>query len=579
MHCVVTAGGRSTGTALLAGVVLSLSACFLLPADDAAVAPLSRGDLDVRVTPHRVGLVESGWRALLLRVHMIRSAQHTIELQTFIWREDEVGKFIADELVAAARRGVHVRVLTDGFHTRVSHRFAARLATADEHLEVRHYNPTSDQLTASWADLFVTSLAAFELINQHSHDKVMTVDDEWTLLGGRNIENTYYDYASGMNFKDRELLFTGSAVADAVRSFDRFWDFELTVPSDGLLDIEREIARGPEPWPEGGPEGGDELGIAGLRREVETSLGDTPAVEQFIAGEMYEVRGVLFCCDPPGKQDTFDAEDDEVPTNNVTRVLRGLLRDAHESVLLQTPYLVLSDRATRLFSDLRKEHPDLSLRGSTNSLVSTDVFPAYAATYRQTRLMLERLRLRLYEFKATPADLTGYVEPHAVLEARTGRDPTLCLHSKAIVIDGEVAGVGSHNLNPRSDDWNTEVMLLVWDREFAAHLTRSIERDMHPRNSWTVCKTEHVPLASNIQEMMEGLSTVTAMITEIDLWPSFYATCYELREGAERVPPGHPSFYANHRAVGRFPGLSTVDEKVVLTRLFKTLGGFWDPLL
>ena len=81
------------------------------------------------------------------------------------------------------------------------------------------------------------------------------------------------------------------------------------------------------------------------------------------------------------------------------------------------------------------------------------------------------------------------------------------------------------------------------------------------------------------QEMLEALSTVVAGITEIDLWPSFYASCYELRDGAIPVPPGHPQFYANHREVGRFPGLSMVDEKVVLTRVFKALGGFWDPLL
>jgi len=566
---------RRTCIPCLAGLALSLAACFLLPTDDDSVDPLSRQDLDVRTTPHRVGLVESGWRALLLRIHLIRSARHTIDLQTFIWREDEVGKFVADELVTAARRGVRVRILTDGFHTRVSHRFAARLATADTHLDVRHYNPSSDQLTASWADLFVSGLAGFEMINQHSHDKVMTVDDEWTLLGGRNIENTYYDHASGMNFKDREVLFTGSAVADAAASFERFWSCEFTVPSDGLQDIKREIERGPPPW----PRSGDELGIGGLRAEVDASLGESPTAEQFVAGGMYEVRGVLFCCDPPGKQDSFDDQDEEAPANHVTRVLRGLLRDAEESVLIQTPYLVLTDRAIRLLEDMRAEHPEISLRGSTNSLASTDVFPAHAATYRQTRLMLEHLGMELHEFKAVPQDITSYIERHASLVARTGRAPTLCLHSKAVVIDGEVAGVGSHNLNPRSENWNTEVMLLVWDRDFAEHLARSIERDMAPRNSWIVCKTERIPLASNVQEMLEALSTLAAEITEIDLWPSFYASCFELRDGADPVPPGHPSFFANHREVGRFPGLSMIDEKVVLTRVFKTLGGFWDPLL
>lgn len=559
----------------LATLALSLSACFLLPVGDRRVDPLSWQELGVRRTPHRVGLIETGWRALLLRIHLIRSARHTIDLQTFIWSEDEVGRFVADELVAAARRGVRVRLLTDGFHTRMSHRFAASLATAASELEVRHFNPSSGQLTASWADLFVSGLMGFEMINRHSHDKVMTVDGEWALVGGRNIENTYYDYAPGMNFKDREVLFTGSAVADAVGSFERFWAYEFTVPSDGLKDIRREIERGSPPW----PRRGDELEIAALRAEVEASLGENPTVEQFVAGGMCDVGGVLFCCDPPGKQESFGEQDGGAPAKHVTRVLRGLVRGAEESVLMQTPYLVFTDRAVRLFEDLRAEHPEISLRSSTNSLVSTDVFPAYAATYRQTRLILETLGMELYEFKAEPRGMTNYIERYASLVARTGRTPTLCLHSKAIVIDGEVAGVGSHNLNPRSEDWNTEVMLLVWDRTFADQLTRAIERDLDRHNSWVVSRSERVPLAGDIQELMEGLSRVVARITEIDLWPSLNASCYELKDGAEPLPPGHPGFFDNHRAVGRFPGLSAVDEKVVLTRLFKAFGGFWDPFL
>ena len=562
-------------TPYIAWLALPLSGCFLLPVDDDAVEPLSWRGLEARRTPHTVGLVESGWRALLLRVHLIRSARHTIDLQTFIWSEDEVGRLIADELVAAARRGVRVRILTDGFHTRVSHAFAASLMTADPNLEMRHYNPASDQLTAPWADLFVSGLRDFEMINRHSHDKVMSVDMEWALIGGRNIENTYYDYASGMNFIDREVVVSGRAVADVVASFERFWAYEFTVPSDGLADIGREIERGPPPW----PSGGDRLGLATIRAELEATLGENPEIEQLVDGGMYAVREVAFCCDPPGKQAPFDEDVDEAPANHVTQVLRGLLRGAEDSVLLQSPYLVLTDRAIRLFEDLRAEHPELSMRASTNSLVSTDVIPAYAATCRQTRLLLEGLGMELYEFKAEPRDVTRYISRYDSVAERTGRTPTLCLHSKVIVIDGEVAGVGSHNLNPRSESWNTEVMLLVRDRRFAEQLTRSVERDISPANSWVVAKNERVPFFGELQELMEGLSSAVAHVTEIDLWPSTYASCYELRDGAQPVPPGHPDFLDSYERLGRLPGTAPADGRVLLVHLFRAFGGFWDPLL
>jgi phosphatidylserine/phosphatidylglycerophosphate/cardiolipin synthase-like enzyme len=55
---------------------------------------------------HYVNLIERGEDALLLRIHLIRSARRSIEIQTFIFSEDDAGTLVLDELVKAARRGV-----------------------------------------------------------------------------------------------------------------------------------------------------------------------------------------------------------------------------------------------------------------------------------------------------------------------------------------------------------------------------------------------------------------------------------------------------------------------------------------
>lgn len=60
---------------------------------------------------NRVGLLSNGYDALLLRVHLIRQAQTAIEVQTFIWSNDECGRLIMFELLEAARRGVKVRII------------------------------------------------------------------------------------------------------------------------------------------------------------------------------------------------------------------------------------------------------------------------------------------------------------------------------------------------------------------------------------------------------------------------------------------------------------------------------------
>ena len=58
-------------------------------------------------------LLEVGHQALLARIHHIRQAQKSINIQTFIWSNDEVGRLMMYELIKAAKRGVKVRVLAD----------------------------------------------------------------------------------------------------------------------------------------------------------------------------------------------------------------------------------------------------------------------------------------------------------------------------------------------------------------------------------------------------------------------------------------------------------------------------------
>jgi len=74
---------------------------------------LELGDADVRQGKHHVTLVEYGEDALKLRVHLIRAARRSIDMQNFILRKDDSGELVLNELLEAARRGVRVRLLLD----------------------------------------------------------------------------------------------------------------------------------------------------------------------------------------------------------------------------------------------------------------------------------------------------------------------------------------------------------------------------------------------------------------------------------------------------------------------------------
>jgi hypothetical protein len=64
-------------------------------------------------TTHRALILDDAPDSLLLRVHMIRAARRSIDLQTYIFDEDDSAQLVLDELQAAAFRGVRVRILLD----------------------------------------------------------------------------------------------------------------------------------------------------------------------------------------------------------------------------------------------------------------------------------------------------------------------------------------------------------------------------------------------------------------------------------------------------------------------------------
>jgi len=76
------------------------------------------------------------------------------------------------------------------------------------------------------------------------HNKVMLFDDAVLITGGRNIENSYFDHSTEMDYRDRDVLVVGKAVRDAVTSFEQFWDYRYSVASRELSDVDAQISSG-----------------------------------------------------------------------------------------------------------------------------------------------------------------------------------------------------------------------------------------------------------------------------------------------------------------------------------------------
>lgn len=567
-----------TVVAFCIGAALSQGAPALesspLAAEIAAAASVA--DAHDLTAHNRVALLSSGYDALLLRVHLIRHAKTSIEIQTFIWTNDECGRLLVYELIAAAQRGVKVRILADNLFSEQDPATIAFVATAHPNLEVKHYRPALTRLRPSLLEKALASVRSFHAVNQRMHNKVMLVDDAVLITGGRNIENTYFDHSTIMDYRDRDVLVVGPAVQAAVTSFEQFWNYRYSVSSRELADVAALINQGTYRRYERRAD--YDFGGYFTRLDREADEGDL-ITTRFVK-RLHEVKKATFISDEPGKSRGFFSK-----TARITKELKSTLERAETSVVVQTPYLVLSNPARELVREMQRRHPGLRIRISSNSFASTDNLFAYSANYRLRNRYVEELNLEVYEFKPLPdalgtlfptyAEIAGLASKR-VAAGTQARMPFLSIHAKSLVVDDHIAFVGSYNLDPRSENLNTEVGLLIEDQTIALELKAEIERDMRPENSWVIARRA-LPLRL---EAVNGLIGGLLSLSPIDVWPIQNTSSFELRPGATEVPPGHPLFHRHYQEAGAFPGTEGVfTTKEILTRLYKVVGAPLTPIL
>lgn len=417
-------------------------------------------------------ILEKGEEALIGRAWLTRHASRSIDVQYFIWSTDNIGVLAAEQLLSAAERGVLVRVLVDDFIIDAEDR-TLLLLSAHPNVQIRIYNPNFAVGVGLWGKI-KNSVTQFRAVNQRMHDKTATFDGIVGITGGRNMADEYFDFDHEYNFRDRDILLLGSAVHDMQDNFNEFWDSEFAIPveeilADELAEISNEdVARRSA-----------ELHVyantpANFAPEIREAIDATPRYIPALMEAMVWDE-VQFISDVPGKNDgTSGLGGGGESTNH----LLDAIRKARESILIQSPYLVMPDGGIELFAQLARQ--GVRIRISTNSLASTDNIPAFAG-YASQRSDLLDAGIELYEFKPNPAMQNELIDRYPRI---AGNAPVFALHAKSMVIDDQLIYIGTFNLDPRSANLNTEVGVLIANRELARQLGDSIERDIRPENSW-----------------------------------------------------------------------------------------------
>ena len=168
--------------------------------------------------------LKSGREALGARLALIDTAEVSIDIQSYLIRYDIAGNLLSQRLVAAARRGVRVRLLMDDALTPGAD---DGLTVLDGHqgIEVRVFNPFPRHRSR-----LLSLLLNFNLLNRRMHNKSFTVDNAVTIVGGRNIADEYYQTSETEEFLDEDLLAAGEVVDAVGQSFDDYWNAREACP-------------------------------------------------------------------------------------------------------------------------------------------------------------------------------------------------------------------------------------------------------------------------------------------------------------------------------------------------------------
>lgn len=584
---------------------------------------------------HYALILDQGPQALLARINLLRSARAKIDLQTYIFDEDDAGRMVLDELLAAARRGVQVRLLVDQLSAMKSIDTLAALTGAHANFSIRIYNPVLNRARINYPQYLIAGLCCFRRLNQRMHSKLLLIDDEIGVTGGRNYQDDYYDWDSAYNFRDRDVLVAGPVAREMGANFQAFWDSRRAVPVEQLGDVGRRLLR------EGVPALPSPQYVQPQRAQAMSSdASDAALVERELVSQALSVGAVTFIADLPQKH-RRNQERAQAATQT-TPGLSQLIASAREEVLLQTPYLVLSKPAQQLFEALHERPSPPEVIISTNSLAATDSFITYALSYKYKRRYLRDFGFQIYEFKPFPAsapiDLTATgatlpagsaplrlpgqatqasspPESTTVAVAGSGggrsarnvqpRDTPMQreffvgrylgnnanqpvplkragvrigLHAKSMVIDHRIGVVGTHNFDPRGDRYNTESAVVIEDPAFAQALEASIRGDIAPENAWVIARRDKPPVFSGLEY---SLAKISEHLPIFDLWPVRYATSYEFKPGPEcplPLSPNDPRFRGCYEPVGDYPEVD-LGFKWLSTRIFTAFGAGLAPIL
>jgi cardiolipin synthase C len=406
-------------------------------------------------------IINSGIDGLVTRIQMIDAAERTIDMQYFIFRGDKTGLLIAEALQRAADRRVRVRILVDDGDTVAGDQKILALGRYPN-IEVRIFNPfdyRGHNALLRHLDFAVHK----DRLDYRMHNKLMVVDNSVALIGGRNVGAQYFQVEPDSQFADDDAFAGGEIAAELSKTFDSYWNSEFAVPSTSLPLPNERSAEARVSFADGGT-------------DYRARIASGKPFQELIAddGPLHWASATVVC-DSPDKK---DVEQRKKRGNLMAPEVTQAMREADRELLMVTPYFVPSESEIALLGELRQRNA--KVRILSNSLESAPALAAQSG-YDKFRIRLLESGAQLYEVRALLSSTRGSGQTEAI-----SRYGTYGLHAKLYVMDRQRLYIGSMNYDQRSWRINTEVGLLIENRELAEEVGRRFDAMVSPDAAYRV---------------------------------------------------------------------------------------------
>ena len=449
--------------------VLIVSGCASLPTDvqrtpsfaleDTSETKLAREIQSlVKAHPDQSGfhVLPEGINAYAARLLLVNEAQASIDIQYYIWHDDLTGKVLHNRLMAAADRGVRVRLLLDDLDTAGKHEML-HIIDAHPNIEIRLYNPFANR-----GNRMGDYLTDARRIDHRMHTKTVTVDNHATILGGRNIGDEYFDAAEEVGFSDLDVLAIGPVVNEVSKEFDLYWNSQWVYPlaafkPDKPVTEERikDFSKSSDAFLEEARASEYAIAIRALDMASKASIAELD----------YSWGKWILMYDQPGKVDAKEVTEETHLAPN----LRKELDKAQQELIIVSPYFVPGSDLTEHLVELVQR--GVRVRIMTNSLAANDV-PLVYAGYQRYRKTLVSGGVELYEFKPNKNAQSEQQKEKASWIGSSRAS----LHGKYFGYDQRYVFIGSFNLDARSVALNTEIGVFIESPEYAALLVEGFDQ-------------------------------------------------------------------------------------------------------